>query len=163
MKKHTYWGLIEEDWAGFSSKIKFITPHFDTKKVTIFLGEEYDDDGEEIEKAPSNEELDTYQKTYSDFIMHLDQIIEDIKEKSYQRYIELYAHYYENEDKSGEKPLGIHTKEEHFTYLKDIKYLRILKHGNIKILIHYKIDQEHGIEIRLENNKIIDIAGIAET
>ncbi|WP_074406568.1 DUF6985 domain-containing protein [Aquimarina megaterium] len=163
MSKHKYWGEIQEDWAGFSAETEFISRYFDNKHIRIFLNEEYDEDGEEIEIIPSNNELDDFEKTYSNFITELDKVIKEIKEKTFERYLKLYAHHYENEEKSGEKPLNISNKESHFEYIKDINYIRILQDGNIKIPIHYKIDTEHGIEIRLENNKIINIGGIAET
>lgn len=163
MKKHKYWGKIEEGWAGYSGEILFKSEYFDKKEITIFLGSEFDEDGEEIETIPSNNELNLFENTYSNFITELEKIIEKIKEKTFERYLKLYAHYYENEKESGEKPLGISTKENHFEYIKDINYIRILENGNIKIPINYKIDTEHGIEIRLEKNKIIDIGGIAET
>ena len=54
-------------------------------------------------------------------------------------------------------------KEKHFENIKEILYLRVLENGNIQIPIRYKIDTEHGVEIRLEKNKIIEIGGIAET
>ncbi|WP_298502128.1 hypothetical protein [uncultured Maribacter sp.] len=163
MKNHKYWGKVEEDWAGFSSEIMFDSEYFDNKEITIFLGSEFDDDGEEIEIIPNKSELDDFENTYKKFLSSLDEIIEKIKNKTFERYLKLYAHYYENEEKSGEKPLGISTKEKHFESLKDLNYIRILENGNIKILIHYKLDTEHGIEIRLENNEVIDIGGIAET
>jgi len=163
MKKHKYWGKVEEDWAGFSAEINFISSYFENKEVSIFLGEEYDEEGEEIETAPSDDELNNYETTYIEFLQNIDAIIETIKQMTFDRYIKLYAHYYENEEKSGEKPLGVSTKEKHFDYIKDINYIRILEDSNIKIPIHYKIDTEHGIEIRLESNEIIDIGGIAET
>ncbi|WP_378177901.1 DUF6985 domain-containing protein [Aquimarina sp. SS2-1] len=163
MQKHKYWGKVEEDWAGYSAEVLLESEHFDNKEITIFLGREFDEDGEEIETIPSNNELNDFEYTYSSFIAELEKIIEKIKEKTFERYLKLYAHYYENEEESGEKPLGILTKDNHFEYIKYINYIRILDHGNIKILIRYKIDTEHGIEIRLENNKIIDIGGIGET
>lgn len=162
MNKHKYWGKIQEDWAGFSTETEFTSPHFE-HSISLFLGEEYNEEGEEIELIPSNNELNDFESTYLSFVADLDNIVEDIKEKTFDRYLKLYAHYYENEEKSGEKPLNLSTKENHFEYIKDINYIRILKNGNIKILIHYKIDTEHGVEIRLENNKISDIGGIAET
>ena len=161
--KHKYWGKVEEDWAGFSTERLFISPYFDSKEVTIFLGEEYDEDGEEIESVPPEDELNNYEATYINFLKNIDEIIETIQQVTFDRYVKLYAHYYENEEKSGEKPLGVFTKEKHFDYIKDINYIRILENSNIKIPIHYKIDTENGIEIRLENNKVIDVGGIAET
>ncbi|MBG6130841.1 hypothetical protein IWQ47_002305 [Aquimarina sp. EL_43] len=163
MKKHKYWGKIEEDWAGFSAEIVFNSQYFDNNKVTIFLGSEFDDDGEEIETIPNEVELNNFKNTYVKFITNIDTIIDKIMNKTFERYLKLYAHYYENEEKSGEKPLNIDSKEKHFEKVKNIIYIRILDNGNIKILIRYELDIEHGLEIRLENNKIIAIGGIAET
>ncbi|MBL6446387.1 hypothetical protein JMN32_08715 [Fulvivirga sp. 29W222] len=163
MNKHKYWGSIEEDWAGFSAEIVFYSKHFSSKPITIFLGSEYDDEGEEVETVPTHDELDNFEKTYTAFLADLDEVVDEIKEKTFERYLKLYAHYYENAHKSGEEPLNIDSKDKHFENIQDVNYIRILRHGNIQIPIRYKLDTEHGIEIRLENNKIIDIGGIAET
>lgn len=42
-------GKIEEDWAGFSAEVVFRSQRFDRNNITIFIGDEFDDDGEEIE------------------------------------------------------------------------------------------------------------------
>lgn len=163
MKKHAFWGKVEEDWAGFSAEKVFVSKYFDNNPITIFLGEEYDEEGEEIETIPSDASLHNFEITYSKFINNLDNIIEEVKEATFKRYIELYAHYYENEEKSGEKPLNIDSGDKHFENMKDVNYIRILDKETIKISFRYTLDTEHGIEIRLENNTIIDIGGIAET
>ncbi|WP_317039176.1 DUF6985 domain-containing protein, partial [Polaribacter atrinae] len=163
MGKHKYWGKVEEDWAGYSGEIKFKSENFDKKEITIFLGSEFDEDGEEIETIPTENELDDFENTYLEFLKKFDNILIDISEKTFERYLKLYAHYYENQEKSGEKPLNIDTKEKHFENIKEILYLRVLKNGNIQIPIRYKIDTEHGVEIRLEKNKVIGVGGIAET
>ncbi|WP_405415272.1 DUF6985 domain-containing protein [Maribacter sp. Asnod1-A12] len=162
MNEHKYWGKVEQDWAGFSSGIQFSSPYFDNANVTIFLGEEFDEDGEEIE-LPSNKNLDAYEKTYLKFIENLEDVVQKIQVSTFDYYIKYYAHYFENEKKSGKKPLGISTKEKLFEYIRDINYIRILENDNIKIPIHFKIDTEHGIEVRLENNSVINVGGIAET
>jgi len=46
---HPFWGKVEQDWAGFSSEITFFHPFFKNSGIEIFLGEEFDEDGEEIE------------------------------------------------------------------------------------------------------------------
>ena len=163
MEKHTYWGKVEEDWAGFSAEILFNSTHFNSDEITIFLGSEFDDDGEEVEDAPNDIQLNNFESTYVKFLNSLDTIIEEIMTKTYERYLKLYAHYYESEEKSGEKPLNIDTKEKHFRYIQNILYIRILDNGMIKIPIRYELDTEHGIEISLENNDIVAIGGIAET
>jgi hypothetical protein len=163
MKIHNYWGEVEEDWAGFSGEILFESEHFGKEKITIFLGSEFDKDGEELETIPTETELTDFENTYAEFLKNLDKIVADIKEKTFERYLKLYAHYYENEEKSGNKPLNINSDEKHFKHIKKIKYLRILKNNTIQIPIRYSLDTEHGIEIRLENNEIIAIGGIAET
>ena len=78
MKNHKYWGEVEEDWAGFSAEILFDSEYFDNKEITIFLGSEFDDDGEEIEIAPNESELYNFENTYKKFLDDLDKIIEEI-------------------------------------------------------------------------------------
>ncbi|MNV77943.1 hypothetical protein D3C71_1714070 [compost metagenome] len=65
--------------------------------------------------------------------------------------------------KSGQPPLNINTPGKHFQHLKEINYIRVLHNHTIQIPIRYGIDTEHGLEIRLENNRITEMAGIAET
>lgn len=163
MKKHNFWGEVAKDWAGFSSEKTFSIPHFEQQKVTVFLGEEFDEDGEELDTPPSEEQLDAYALTFSSFMKHLDTIIIDIREQAFNRYQKLYAHYFEDEAKSGEPPLNLNTADKHFQHLKEINYIRILDNHNLQIPIRYGVDTEHGLEIRLENNKIVAMAGIAET
>ncbi|MNR31629.1 hypothetical protein D3C85_1491510 [compost metagenome] len=129
----------------------------------MFLGEEFDEEGDEIDTPPDTEELDAYEATFSSFLDQLDQIIVEIKEQSFRRYQKLYAHYYEDEVKSGQPPLNINTPGKHFQHLKEINYIRVLHNHTIQIPIRYGIDTEHGLEIRLENNRITEMAGIAET
>lgn len=112
---------------------------------------------------PSPAKLTAYQKTYLSFLDNIDTVMDEVKEKAFQRYQKLLAHYYENEAKSGIKPLGITDKEAHFPYMKNLNYIRILDNDTIKIRIHYDLDEEHGLEIRLENNAVAAIGGIAET
>lgn len=163
MKAHKFWGEVEEDWAGFSAANTFSIPHFEQQQVTVFLGEEFDEEGDEIDTPPDREELDAYEATFSSFIDQLDHIIIEIKEQSFRRYQKLYAHYYEDEAKSGQPPLNINTPGKHFQHLKEINYIRVLPNQTIQIPIRYGIDTEHGLEIRLENNSITAMAGIAET
>ncbi len=163
MVQHKYWGKVEENWAGFSAEKVLTSSYFNTNNGTIFLGEEYDEEGEEIVAFPSAEELDDFENTYSSFIVKLDKVLEDIKEKTFERYRKLYASFYEDKEKSGEDPLDISTKEKHFDYIQDLGYIRVLENGVIKIIIRYKLDTEHGMEIKLKDNTIVDIAGIAET
>lgn len=156
-------GKVEEDWAGFSAEVEFESTYFGNRPSTIFLGEEYDEDGEEIEEAPNGEELADFERTYTSFEDNIASVVEQISAHAFERYLKLYAHYYEDKNKSGEEPLNISNKEKHFEYLKDVNYIRILADGNIKMLFHYKLDEEHGLEVRLENNEVLAIGGIAET
>ncbi|MBL0735328.1 hypothetical protein JI750_00390 [Flavobacterium sp. GN10] len=160
---HKFWGEIQEDWAGISGDKLFKNSHFKDDEIQVFLGEEFDEDGEEIEEFPTNEELDDFEKTYSSFLENIEDVILQIKEETFLRYKKIYAKYYEDPRQSGEEPLNIDTKEKHFEYIKEILYIRILKRNEIKIPIRYNLDTEHGIEIKLRNNKIVAVAGIAET
>jgi len=172
--EHKFWGMVEQDWAGFSGEVKFTSPHFE-QEVDIFLGTEFDEEGDEIENPPEPEQLDEYETVYKSFVAQFDKIIIEIQEKAFKQYVKQYAKYYEKPFKvesffdtdvsEGKKhdPLGIDSKEKHFEYMKDIEYLRITDGKTIYMPIHYKLDTEHGLEIKFVNNKIADIAGIAET
>ena len=87
----------------------------------------------------------------------------EIKRKMFERYRKMYPKYYEDSTKSGEEPLNITDEDKHFEYMKEINLIRVLDNGVIKIEIFYKLDEEHGAEIKIKNNKIADIGGISET
>lgn len=160
---HKFWGEIQEDWAGISGDKLFKISHFKDDEIQIFLGEEFDEDGEEIEEFPTNEELDDFEKTYNSFLKNIEDVILQIKEETFLRYKKIYAKYYEDPKQSGEEPLNIDTKEKHFEYIREVLYIRILKRNEIKIPIRYDLDTEHGIEIKLRNNEVVEVGGIAET
>jgi hypothetical protein len=163
MAAHEFWGKVEADWAGFSAEHTYIIPHFGNKEIEVFLGEEYDDDGDEIETPPSQEQLDRYKITFLNFINNMDTVISEIKEKAFARYLGVYAHFYEDKTKSGEEPLNIDSSEKHFQFMKEINLIRVLDGDVIKIPIHYELDTEHGLEIKLRNNRVVEVGGIAET
>jgi hypothetical protein len=168
-----YFGKIENDWAGFSSEYKFTIPYFD-KNIEIFLGFEFDGDGNEIETLPTKDELLEYEYTLKSFLENIDEIINHIREETFDYYKRIYAKYYEKEFivesffetniKEGEihKPLNIETPNTHFEYMKNINYIRILNNNKIIIQIFYRLDGDHGLEILLQENKIINISGIGE-
>jgi len=140
--------------------------------VEVFLGAEYNEDGEEIEALPTENEVLDYENTFKNFLENIDEIIIEIKEKSFENYKEHYAEYYEKsfildglfetDKKEGEvhEPLNITTQDIHFEYMKNINYLRVLNEKIIIMPIHYKLDREHGLEIILKDNKVIGIDGM---
>jgi len=160
---HRYWGNVEADWAGFSSDITFSNPFFDTQNVEVFLGDEYDEDGEEIEELPSENQLKEFAETYQNFIADIEKNINSIQDKAYERYLKLYAHFYENFEKSGEPALNIDNADKHNDHIKEIMYLRVLDDKTIKVSIRYKLDSEHGLEFKFVGGQIKDVGGIAET
>ena len=168
---------IKKDWSGFSSKKKVKIPHFE-KEVKLYLGEEFDEDGEEIETPPTSQQLVEFEQTLKDFLNGIDTIIIDIQQSAFDYYQEIYEKYYEKPfevlfensmvqaTENGElhSPLNIDTKEKHFEYMKDILgSIRILKNKTIRISIHYALDEEHGLELKIVNNKVEKVGGIAET
>lgn len=161
--KHKYWGNVEADWAGFSSDLTFSNQFFDKQEIEIFLGEEYDEDGEEIEEPPAENQLTEFAETYQDFIENIETNIKSIQDKAYERYLKLYAHFYENSEKSGESALNINNTEKHNENIKEIMYLRVLEEKTIKLSIRYKLDTEHGLEFKFVGGQIKDVGGIAET
>ena len=177
MTKHNYFGKVENDWAGFSSEHIVEIPYFE-KKVEVFLGEEFDEDGEEIEIPPTNQQLAEFEQTLKDFMNNIDSVIVDIQQSAFKYYQEIYAKYYEipfkvifensmvQATKNGQlhSPLNIDTKEKHFEYMKDIvSLIRISENKTIRIPIHYALDEEHGLELKIVNNKVEKVDGIAET
>ncbi|WP_268849381.1 DUF6985 domain-containing protein [Flavobacterium aestivum] len=160
---HKYWGNVEEDWAGFSSDTTFSNPFFDKQNVEIFLGEEYDEDGEEIEELPTENQLTEFAETYQMFIENIEMNIRNIQDKAYERYLKLYAHFYENPEKSGEPALNIDNTDKHNDNIKEIIYLRVLDDKTIKLSIRYKLDTEHGLEFKFVGGQIANVGGIAET
>lgn len=163
MMKHNYWGNVKINWAGFSSDITFSNPFFDRQNIEIFLGEEYDEDGEEIEIFPTENQLAEFAGTYQKFLENIEKNISSIQEKAYERYLKLYAHFYENDEKSGEPALNIDSANKHNEYIKEIMYLRVLSNETIKLSIRYKLDTEHGLEFKFVSGQITNIGGIAET
>lgn len=158
LAKHAFWGAIIDAW-GFATEKKFEIPYFDKDELVIYFGEEFD----EIDTVPSKKQLDAYEKTWTEFLQNIDAIIVEIKQMTFARYLELYAHYYENKAESGQEPLQIDNADKHFEQVKEILYIRILKNNTLKIAIRYGLDTEHGLELKIKSNKIIAIGAIAET
>lgn len=156
-ESNQYWGEVIEDWAGYSSEYKFKIPYFEKESI-IFLDDEFDEDGEE-KYAPSNEQLDNYAQTFDSFLKNIDKTIVDIKEKSYERYKRIHSKYYESKN----PPLILKDAETHFKYMRDVLYIRVSDDDVVRILIHYDLDAEHGLEIKIQDNKVVAIGGIAET
>ncbi|MEZ0184229.1 hypothetical protein AB9T89_18425 [Flavobacterium oncorhynchi] len=163
MTTHPYWGNVEEDWAGYSSDIYFSYPFFDKPKTEVFLGDEYDEEGEEIETPPTEKQLTAFAETYRIFIDNIENRLADLQLKSFERYKRVYAKYYENSEQSGEPPLNIDSIEKHNDYIKDLMYLRISDNKTIRVTIRYKLDTEHGIEFKFVDGQIEDVGGISET
>jgi hypothetical protein len=172
-----YFGNIKKDWSGFSSEYKIKIPCFE-KEVEIFLGEEFDEEYEEVSISPTNQQLAEFEQTLKDFLDNIDIVIADIKQSAFEFYQKNYAKYYENpfevlfenslvqKTESGglHHPLDIDSKEKHFDYIKEILALiRILDNRTIKIPIHYALDKEHGLEIKITGNKVVEIDGISYT
>jgi hypothetical protein len=161
--KHPFWGKVESDWAGFSSDIYFSQSFFDKQEIDVFLGEEYDEEGEEIDDPPTKTQLTEFAETYKSFISNIENCLSDLQLKAFERYKKIYAKHYENTKESGNPPLNIDSVEKHNEYIKEIMYLRILDEKTIKVSIRYTLDTEHGLEFKFVDGKIQNIGGIAET
>lgn len=163
LASHSFWGQIIDSWAGYSTEKLFEIPHFDKDSIEIFFGDQFDEEGDEVGAVPTKKQLDGYEKTWTEFLQNLDDIIVEIKQKTFARYLEVYARYYENKVESGQEPLQIDSAEKHFDEIKTIIELRVLKNKTVKIGIRYGLDTEHGLELKIKNNKLIAIGAIAET
>jgi hypothetical protein len=185
MTEHNYWGKVENSWAGFSSEFNFNIPYFNNykkgKEIEVFLGSELDEDCEEIETAPTKDDLIEYEKTFKSFLENIDNVIDLIKESAFEYYKERYAKTYEKEFSCGQypldddvfernknegemhEPLNINDKETHYQYMTDLNFIRIVKGNRIVLPIHYQLDVEHKLEILLKDNKVKEIDGMSET
>lgn len=175
MTHSDYFGKIENIY-GFKSESIFKIPYFE-KNVKIKLGSEYDEDYEKIETPPSKEQLTEFEETLKDFLKNIATIIIDIQESAFNYYEKNYSHYYEKPfevlfpnskvQKTNNKlhpPLKIDTKEKHFEFMKEIgECIQVLENKTIIIPIHYALDEEHGIEIKIKDNEVMMVGGIAQT
>lgn len=182
MTSHNYFGQVKKDLQGFSAEHKFEIPYFkvynNTVSVKVYLGEQYDENWRKIDTPPVQTQLDEYEKTLRNFLAEIDNIIVDIQEKAFEYYQERYAGYYEKpfevlfdntkiqEVGNGElhPPLHIDSKEKHFEYMKEILgYIHVLENNTLRIPVSYALDEEHGLELKIVDNKVEAVGGIAET
>ena len=173
---HKYLGkIIKNEWNEFLTE-KVNIPHFKAKIVVNLM--EYDEDFEPIEEEPSKQVLDEYAETLKTFLADIDNVILDIQQSAFNYYLEVYAKYYEKPFKvifDNQKikkdannvlhqPLEIDTKEKHFEYMNSIvEKIIISNNQTIVIPFSYDIDEEHGLEIKIRNNKVMKVDGIGET
>ena len=177
MIKHKYFGdVIQDEWDESYSTMVVNIPHFkDSFKIKLV---EYDEDFEPIQQPLNEKILDSYAETVKEFIKNVDNIVEDIQKSAFEFYLKVYAKYYEkpfkvlwenqkiktSQNHELHKPLQIDTKEKHFEYKNSVLEKIII--SNNKTIVnpyHYDIDEEHGIEIKIRNNKVIKVDGIGET
>lgn len=188
MKLNNYFGQIKKDLQGFSSENTFKIPHFDVynnvnsankvDSVKVLLGEEYDNEWNKIEIPPTQIQLIKFEQTLKNFLLEIDTIVIDIQEKTFGYYKKYYSEYYEKpfevlfenekireENNEGlHQPLNIDSKEKHFEYMKEIlQWIRILENNTIKIPFSYLLDEEHGLELKIVNNKVEAVGRISET
>ena len=162
--QHAFWGILTDLGDGYMTDVQFQSDFFHDKNG-VYLGglydEDFDDTGQRI--PPSLELQDKYQLTYQSFLQHWMQLLAQLQEKAFAHYQKLYAHYYENPEKSGEPALNIDSIEKHNSYILDLLNIRIGADQAVRLAIDYQLDSEHGLEFLFVNNELIDIAGIAET
>ena len=162
MMQHSFWENITESHGEYMTSVQFLSAFFQGKHE-FYLGDLYDEDGEEIEEEPTTEQLDEFAETYQSFILHWPQLLAQLQEKAFARYQQLYAHYYENPEKSDAPALNIDSIEKHNPYILDLLNIRIGADQTVRLAIDYQLDPEHGLEFLFINNELVDVAGIAET
>ncbi len=177
MITHEYFGeIIQNEWNEFYLTKKINIPYFN-QDVSVNLVE-YDEDFEPIEEEPSKKILDEYADTLKKFLANIDSIIEDIQQETFDYYLRIYSKYYEKpfevlwenqkikktENKELHEPLQIDTKEKHFEYISSIlEKIIISNNQTIVIPFCYDIDEEHGLEIKIVKNKVVEVDGIGQT
>ena len=162
--QHPFWGILTDLGDGYLTNIQFKSDFFHVKDG-VYLGglydEDFDDSGDRI--SPSLELQEEYALTYQSFIRHWTELLPQLQEQAFARYQKLYAHYYENPEKSGEPALNINTIEKHNFYILDLLNIRISANQTVRLAIDYQLDPEHGLEFMFVNNELMDVGGIAET
>jgi hypothetical protein len=160
MTTHPFWGIVQEDWAGLSAEQSTTLPPFE-RPIPVFLGEELLEEDEEYDVSTG--QLDGYAATFQAFRAEAPRLIAALRDRAFARYLEVYAHYYENPAKSGEPALGITTAEQHFAYMQDVTLLRVSSEQVIRFVIEYDLDPEHGLEAKFVGNVLTDLGCTAET
>ncbi len=157
---HPFWGHIDEDWAGLSAEHPVALPGF-ARPIEVFLGEELFEEDEEY--APTPAQLDEYAATFQEFMAHAPELTAALQEQAFAQYQQLYAHFYDDPAQSGEPALGLTSAAQHATYMQDVSYLRVSDEHTLRLVIHYDLDPEHGLEAKFVANKLVAIGGIADT
>jgi hypothetical protein len=160
MPTHPFWGNVEEDWAGMSAEQPVSLPGF-AKPIPVFLGEELFEEDEEYDVSEA--QLDEYAATFQAFVAEAPRLLADFREQAFAQYRELYASHYEDSAVSGEPPLHLTTADQHAAYMQRASMLRVSEEQTVRLVIHYDLDTEHGLEAKFVNNKLIELGGIAET
>ena len=160
--QHPFWGTLIESFGEYMTEIVFKSSFFQQGNE-FYLGDLYDEDGEEIEDAPSIEQLDEFAQTYQAFLHHWEACLAQLQNKAYERYIKLYAHYYENPERSGNDALNITSEKQHNLYIRHLLNIRVSRNKTVRLVIRYDLDTEHGMEFKFVDNQLIQVAGIAET
>ncbi|WP_460585233.1 DUF6985 domain-containing protein [Hymenobacter arcticus] len=160
MINHPFWGHVAEDWAGLSAEQPVALPGFE-QPIEVFLGEELVEEDEEY--APTPAQLDAYAATFQCFMAHAPALIAALQERAFAQYQQLYAHFYDDPVQSGEPALLLTTAAQHAAYLQDVGYLRVSDEQTVRLIIHYDLDPEHGLEAKFVANELVEIGGIADT
>ena len=160
MIKHPFWGQVAESWAGWSAEAAVTLPGFE-RPVEVFLGEESGE--EDQDHPPTLAQLDAYAATFQRFMAHAPALSAALQARAFARYQRLYAHFYEDPAQSGEPALSLRTTAQHAAYLQDVGYLRVSDADTLRLVIHYDLDPEHGLEAKFVANELVEIEGIAET
>ena len=160
MLNHSFWGHVAESWAGLSAERPVALPGFE-RPIEVFLGEELFEEGEEYDPTPA--QLDAYAATFQDFMTHAPALLAEFQAQAFAQYQRLYAPFYDNPAQSGQPALGLTSAAQHAAYMQDVSYLRVSDEQTLRLVIHYDLDPEHGLEVKFVANTLAKIGGIAET
>ena len=130
------------------------------QQFPVFLGEELFEEDEVY--GLTTAQLDEYAATFQAFMAEAPRLLADFHEQAFARYQQLYAHYYEDVA-SGAPPLHLTSADQHAAYLQTVSLLRVTQEQTIRLVLHYDLDTEHGLEARFANNMLTELGGIAET
>jgi len=155
-----FWGAVQEDWAGFSAAYHAQLPGF-AQPIPVFLGEEFDDEGEEG-GAPTSAQLAAYAGTLQRFLQQAPARVAELQHQTFAYYQRVYAAFYDDASRSQAPPLHLDIAR-HAAYLQDLTYLRVSAEDTLRLVFRYELDPEHGLEVKFVAHNLVAIGGTADT
>lgn len=151
---HPFWGSVSMTRLGTKPSNTFKLRGLNAK-LDVYLGTDDDDD-----EPLTSKDLDAAAVVFASFLASADNHVVAIRTAAFERYLRLYARYYE--DAAARQPLGIKDATQHFPHLGDKAQVRVDKR-DVTVSFWYQLDREHGLEFRFRKDKLVAVGGFSDT